>query len=293
MTSADVPTTRAQSSAGLTAPVAGVVADDLQAIFPNAPPRPAGARAMLGVSRAARRSPRPSSRIAAIGALAAAALAGLSAGALIGRHPAPASPAPPRADGVPIVLASQPEARQTPIEVAPSLPSRPGSPRGLPEPGPLAPPQLVWTASGARSAAAVVKVKEEASAKPRSQKVARRRASSFSSFAPTYRAAAASTSRCRADCDYEDVLTADARLRRAYASAADAGVARPVLVSYRNEWSGLRKRAPSSPDRVVSRYNEMADSLERYAERPRPHRSSGPRSHTLAGLRADLASLFP
>ena len=58
------------------------------------------------------------------------------------------------------------------------------------------------------------------------------------------------------------------------------------------------------PELVVTRYNAMAGDLERYAESPRADgsrsetprtaaRSSRGHSHTLDGLRADLASLWP
>lgn len=282
MTPAEVPLAHVRSSAGTVAPVASDVADDLQAIFPNAPSRASASRLKIATGRDARPAARTQGRVAVIGAMVAAALGGLSAGALLGRGPTPAASAPAgRAEQVRIVVAPHPEART--IQATASPAPRPGPPmlHGLPTLGPLAPPQLIQTSVAAPSPAPLVKAKAERPSKPDVRKIARRRA------------APPSASRCRGACDYEDVLKADARLRRAYASAADAGVTRTVLVGYRNEWASLRHRAPRQPGRVVARYGEMARELERYASSPRVARAPGRRIHTLDGLRADLASLWP
>ena len=284
--SAEVPLAHVRSSEGSVAPIADGVAEDLQAIFPNAPARSSRSRLRIGIGRDGRPAPRTQGRVAAIGAVVAAALGGLSAGALIGRGPAPAVSSPPeRTEQVRIVVAPHPDARKIQAALPASRPG-PAMAHGLPSLGPLAPPQLVQTSVEAPSPARVVKAKAVKPSKSDGRKVARR---------PP---APSPASRCRGACDYEDVLKADARLRRAYASAADAGVARPVLVGYRNEWSSLRHRAPRQPARVVTRYSEMARELEGYATRPRVAnsrvaRASTWRSHTLDGLRADLASLWP
>ena len=69
-------------------------------------------------------------------------------------------------------------------------------------------------------------------------------------------------------CGRADVMAADRRLRSAYAAAVRAGVARPVLASYRTRWARLRPRAPTDPARVVVGYRGMASDLERLARRP-------------------------
>ena len=69
-------------------------------------------------------------------------------------------------------------------------------------------------------------------------------------------------------CGRVDVMAADRRLRSAYAAAVRAGVARPVLASYRTRWARLRPRAPTDPARVVVGYRGMASDLERLARRP-------------------------
>jgi hypothetical protein len=73
------------------------------------------------------------------------------------------------------------------------------------------------------------------------------------------------------------VLAADARLRRAYRAAQRAGVSRPVLVSYRNRWAGLRGRATHDPGRVVRGYRQMASELEQLSRRGAIARASGER----------------
>jgi hypothetical protein len=101
---------------------------------------------------------------------------------------------------------------------------------------------------------------------------------------------------CGADrhCDRREVLAADRRLRRAYAAAVKAGVARPVLVEYRDDWARLRRRAPREPARVVSGYGRMASALERPAQvqrtaDERPLRRDDGWRH----LGREIASLLP
>ncbi|WP_310538678.1 hypothetical protein [Phenylobacterium sp.] len=71
----------------------------------------------------------------------------------------------------------------------------------------------------------------------------------------------------RQACFHAQVMSADRRLRRAYARAADARVARPIMVSYRNRWAGLRRQAIRDPARVVAGYSAMAAELRREAQR--------------------------
>jgi uncharacterized protein YecT (DUF1311 family) len=73
----------------------------------------------------------------------------------------------------------------------------------------------------------------------------------------------------RARCAYPQVLEADRRLRRAYASATRAGVERGRLVSYRNRWASLRHRADDQPARVIAAYGDMARDLNRLARQAR------------------------
>jgi hypothetical protein len=281
----EVMSAHAQNPGGLAAPVAGGVADDLHAIFPHAPPRAGTSQMRFGLREVGRkRSPK---RVAAAGAMIAAALGGLSAGAMLGRSPSTEIHRPKPA--------SAPMTAQRQIAITVTGKSQLTSavaPEGLPNPGPLAPPQLVRASIGPQTHAPVVKVKTRAKA-PRSSRAQNR---SYASQAPT---SPAPKARCRGgECGYDDVMAADARLRRAYNSALSSGVSLPVMVGYRNEWSDLRKRASDQPERVVSRYNAMAGDLERYSEEPapeRPHKAHATRvrSHTLDGLRADLASLWP
>lgn len=69
----------------------------------------------------------------------------------------------------------------------------------------------------------------------------------------------------RQACFHAQVMSADRRLRRAYARAGDAGVSRPVMIAYRNRWAGLRRQAIHNPGRVVAGYGAMATELGREA----------------------------
>jgi hypothetical protein len=60
-------------------------------------------------------------------------------------------------------------------------------------------------------------------------------------------------------------------LRRAYGAAVRAGVARPVLISYRERWARLRDRAGSAPEAAVAGYSAMASNLSHMAA----HRGGG------------------
>ena len=283
-TPADTTPASVRSPAGVGPCRTDGVADDLQAIFPNAPPRASATRLRLDLGREARPSPRIHKRVAAIGAMVAAALGGLSAGALISRGPTPAPPssALDRTEQVRIVVTPHPDAKKGATSPLRAPRPEPAALIGLPSPGPLAPPQVVRTFVEASPPTPVARAKAQRPKPPAARKVARRDAT----------VVPAREGHCRGACDYEDVLNADARLRRAYASAADAGVARPVLVGYRDEWASLRQRAPRQPGQVVTRYGEMARDLERYADSPRMAHAPSRRNHTLDGFRTDLASLF-
>ena len=63
-------------------------------------------------------------------------------------------------------------------------------------------------------------------------------------------------------CMRPQIVNADRQLRNAYHDAARAGVDRRVLVSYRNQWSRLRRRAISDPRRVAIGYRQMAQQLD-------------------------------
>lgn len=58
---------------------------------------------------------------------------------------------------------------------------------------------------------------------------------------------------------------AEGRLRDAYDTALDARVPLAVLLQYRAEWDGLRRRAPREPDAVIESYDAMVDELQDYA----------------------------
>ena len=81
----------------------------------------------------------------------------------------------------------------------------------------------------------------------------------------------------RAWCSHRAVMAADDRLRRAYDRAIGAGVARPVLASYRARWANLRDRASASPGEVVAGYSAMANDLSRIAATRR--RAGGRMAH--------------
>lgn len=69
------------------------------------------------------------------------------------------------------------------------------------------------------------------------------------------------------------VAAADRRLRDAYARAVRAGVARPILVDYRDRWADLREREADRPERLAMAYRELSDDLGRMADRPSRYRA--------------------
>jgi hypothetical protein len=233
---------------GATAPVAQAVAEDLESIFPQeAPPRPAGGRLRLG-----RKSPDRERRLSgrerravSVGALVAATFIGVSAGALIARPSAPRLKLAPVGPGAPIALTSQ---------------SGPG-------PGPLEPPTLAPLAAlplaGANPATQTKAAAPTASA-DRGPKLRRASSRLAAAHRKSTRVAAATCGK-HEPCGSSSITTADARLQRAYDNAERAGVARPVLAVYHDEWSRLRDRAPREPTMVAARYRLMAGELDRLA----------------------------
>ena len=64
-------------------------------------------------------------------------------------------------------------------------------------------------------------------------------------------------------CIYQDVMNADARLRRAFNRAAQEGVSRPALSFVLKEWNRARRQATSDPDQTINRYEQLENALER------------------------------
>jgi hypothetical protein len=239
-----VPTDPAAARAGLAAPLSQHVADDLAGIFPESAGAPEPRRLRLGGrarTRAEQTSGRRAPRAARLGALAAVALVGVSAGAVLTKLPArKAEPAPPAAARQ-IAIVQGPPAQPALAPLA-TLPINRPAPVTTPVAAPVTP-----------APAPTVK-RIAAHAKP-----ARR--------AP--RLVTASTACGRGGCSRATVLAADARLRRAYAGALHAGVSQRALLDYRDRWWALRRRAPHEPARVVAGYRQMAAELDRMAARQR------------------------
>lgn len=218
---------------------------DLEEIFqpvtPSAASRPPRVRTFVARSAEAReRSP------ARWGALAAAALVGVAAGALIVKPPVPGPAAASAPAPAALIVASVAPAPAATAAAAPR-------------------PAIAWPEPPPAAAPAKVRAQPVKAAAPR---VARPK--------PTKAVAGKSGSRCerlrgdaRARCAYPAVIAADRRLRQAYASATRAGVPRATLVSYRNRWASLRHRADRDPGRVIAGYQDMAGDLRRLADRER------------------------
>jgi hypothetical protein len=199
------------------------VSEDLEAIFGRSAPalsRPARPRA-AGVARAPHgEETHPPRRLSAasLGALAAAALAGIAAGSLLVKSPAPT---PAKASSHPAAL---------PVEMA----------------APIETPQA---SDAALAAAAAPPMETRAPPLVRARTV-------------RHKAAAAPHS-------YAQVVAADRRLRAAYGAAIRAGAPRAVLISDRDRWASLRRRAAHDPVRLVAGYNALARDLDRAAARNR------------------------
>lgn len=65
-----------------------------------------------------------------------------------------------------------------------------------------------------------------------------------------------------ARCMRPQILEADQQLRTAYDDAFRAGVKRRELLTYRRQWSKLRKRANSDPRSVLVGFREIAQQLD-------------------------------
>lgn len=195
------------------------VASDLGAIF-TPRTRPASA------PRAAEEEVRPTRRgigVASMGAITAAAFAGLAAGVLLpdlwrGKAPPPVAAAPP-------VSTAPAPAMKTPGLVAARAVE------------PVAAPVIV-----------------QAVATPEVQVV---RPQAVKRTTPTPRVES-SAPRC---CSHADVMAADRRLRRGYARAVDAGAPRAALVQIRREWASLRRHAPENPGLVIDGYESLRQDL--------------------------------
>jgi hypothetical protein len=234
------------------------VADDLDAILAPAG-EPASRKLRLRGASAAPVRRRSDGRAARLGALAAAACIGVSAGAMIPKwsheaRPSAAAPAAPTPRTLAIVQARTPE--PAPLQTAGLVPIASLAPD--PEPAPK-------RAAPSRSAE-------------------RRRE------AKVDRAPACASAR---HCGYSDVMAADARLRRAYGHAVRAGVARSVLVDYRNEWSSLRRGASHNPGRTAKGYRRLASELDEIATTHRVVYRPPREEHGLGRIGQELASLLP
>ncbi|WP_242182449.1 hypothetical protein [Sphingomonas sp. CARO-RG-8B-R24-01] len=64
-------------------------------------------------------------------------------------------------------------------------------------------------------------------------------------------------------CIYQDVLAADARLRRAYRQARQGGVPTWQLTEINQRWRRARDLAQDDPDGTIQRYDRLADQLDR------------------------------
>lgn len=176
-------------------------------------------------------------------ALIAAAAIGLSGGALAVRLLWEPSPGPPTVQAAGATGTPAPN-RTAAADIAPATPAPAVTEQASPPVERL-------------SRAGAPEVRAHPMALPRATPAKTRRTAS---------AAAASRHRqssCgRSGCSYRAVLAADQRLRVAYSQAIRAGVARPVLVAYRDRWARLRNRR-ERPDRLVDGYASLELGLAR------------------------------
>lgn len=209
------------------------VSAELEAIFLDATGLPSGRAARLPASRtvrsfvpgAARRSRIP---VATFGVLAAAALTGLSAGAVMLNRP------------------TTPPARQAVAQAAVPVPAA--------APAPIAP--VVTLAGAEESTTNLAQPKLQHASAPAASTAARGGGAHF---------------RRAGRVTHGDLMSADRRLRRAYARAVYAGVPRHVLADYRDRWDDLRHDASWRPERVADGYAAMAGDLTRMSQRHRHH----------------------
>jgi hypothetical protein len=280
MTPASDPAAKpSEPTAGLAVPIARSVAEDLEAIFPHEPAAGAARSRRLQLGRGARGPGRRRSRerrAATVGGMIAAACVGLSAGALIARPigPAKVSRAPDDAGAPP---APGPLASAAPGPLAP----------------PVAPPASTVAPSATRSAPSEAPAAASDAAAQAARQAARPRDVAAVRPRPPAPRAAAHAGCGQARCEPDSLRLADARLRRAYASAVRAGVARPVLADYRAEWSRLRRSAPRQPRLVAARYRSMAGDLNQMAaHRRRTAHAAAPRPGPWRRFRMQLAALW-
>ena len=71
------------------------------------------------------------------------------------------------------------------------------------------------------------------------------------------------------ECIYRDLVAADARLRRAYERAADAGLSASWLRSINARWERARDLSRDEPDRAIERYERLAELLNAELRSPR------------------------
>jgi hypothetical protein len=210
---------------------ARVVSAELEEIFGRPP-----AEAERPIPHARARTPlepgvRPRRRFSAttLGAVGAAALAGLAAGSLLVKPP-------PR-------HAAKPHPAALSVVMVPPQPLPQAADAALAEPAPppaqlaVAPPLARVGPFPAAPLAHAVRQK------------ARRHATS-----------------------YADLLTADRRLRAAYAGAIRAGAPRPVILADRDRWASLRRRE-RDPMKLAAAYRNLAHHLDRAAAEAR-HREA-------------------
>lgn len=220
------PGARPQLIDGMATPVTRCVAEDLAAIFPHEPPPRAETALQLVVGRELTATkPAAQGRAGTLGAIAAAALLGVAAGALIGHQPAPSRRGP------------QPAVQTAAVASTP----RPAASSAQPP---------------------VQAAKAEAPARIRLHKVvARPPEAQRQRTAKAHSVVACHVSHCRAS----SVMAADERLRRAYDWAVDAGVSPNVLTDYHDQWEQLRHQAPNEPAAVAARYDQLAGELNSMA----------------------------
>jgi hypothetical protein len=142
------------------------------------------------------------------------------------------------------------EANPPPPVLQPQIVSAELAPQALPEPLVLArrveppPPKPALTKVA------------QSQPRPRTRATARREVGQARSGCARYRGEAL------ARCLWPDVMQADRELRRAYDRAARDGVARSMMVSFRNRWSDLRHDARREPEKVITAYRRMTSDLD-------------------------------
>jgi len=228
------------------------VASDFDRIFKASGPGVAPAAPVQTV--APRRDRADRSRAGAIGAILAAALLGLTIGAVATGYAQQREP-----EARPILTASVAptpsvalSAAAPPAETIPTAPIQEA-------PAPLAPvPEATQTSPATQAPPA--RTESARPARTRSTPIARASANTPAGRCERLRGDA------RARCAYPALKAADERLRTAYARATRAGVPRERLVAVRSQWSSLRRRANAEPTRVIASYRSMAAELTRAAE---------------------------